>query len=167
MDGARVLLPGLLPCPLKAEVTLDSVFTLGGEITVVCTSTADKKCLDRWFRARAAWRGVCDVLPSVERPRSIETPHPSVRHDIDGNGVRDRWRGRASATGGPEEPRNKFLTRSTTVGSSLCDSKSDELTSTPKSSSSSSPDDCSGEPRAGNSTDDAPASCRSSSGPSA
>ena len=167
MDGARVLFPGDEPWPLKAEVTLDSVFTLGGDITVVCTSTADKKCFDRWLRAKAAWRGVWDVDPSVERPRSIETPQPSVRHDIDGNGVRDRWRGSASATGGPVEPRNKFLTRSTTVGSSLCDSRSLEDTSTPKSSSSSSPEDCSGEPRAGNSTEDAPANCKSSSGPSA
>ena len=167
MDGARVLFPGDEPWPLRAEVTDDSVFTRGGEITVVCTSTADKKCFDRWLRAKAAWRGVWEVEPSVDRPRSIETPHPSVRHDIDGNGVRDRWRGKASATGGPEEPRNKFLTRSTTVGSSLCDSKSDELTSTPNKSSSSSPDDCSGEPRAGNSTEEAPASCSSSSGPSA
>ena len=58
MDGARVLLPGEDPWPLRAEVTDDSVFTRGGDITVVCTSTALKKCLDRWFRARAAWRGV-------------------------------------------------------------------------------------------------------------
>ena len=58
MDGARVLLPGLLPWPLKADVTEDSVLTRGGLMTVVCTSTADKKCLDRWLRAKAAWRGV-------------------------------------------------------------------------------------------------------------
>ena len=90
MDGARVLLPGEDPWPLRAEVTDDSVFTLGGDMTVVCTSTADKKCLDRWFRANAACKGVWEVEPSVERPRSIETPQPSVRHDIDGNGVRDR-----------------------------------------------------------------------------
>ena len=52
MDGARVLFPGEDPCPLSAEVTDDSVFTRGGLMTVVCTSTADKKCFERWFRAR-------------------------------------------------------------------------------------------------------------------
>ena len=93
MDGARVLFPGDEPWPLRAEVTDDSVLTRGGDMTVVCTSTADRKCFDRWFRARAAWRGVWDVDPSVDRPRSIETPQPSVRHDMLGNGVRDRWRG--------------------------------------------------------------------------
>ena len=58
-------------------------------MTVVCTSTALKKCFDRWFRARAAWRGVWEVEPSVDRPRSIETPQPSVKHDMLGNGVLD------------------------------------------------------------------------------
>ena len=167
MDGARVLLPGEDPWPLRAEVTDDSVFTRGGEMTVVCTSTADKKCFDRWLRANAACKGVWEVEPSVDRPRSIETPQPSVRHDMLGKGVRDRWRGSASATGGPEEPRNRFLTRSTTVGSSASADRSLEDTSTPNKSSSSSPDDCSGEPRAGSSTEEAPASCSNSSGPSA
>ena len=93
MDGARVLFPGDEPCPLKADVTDDSVFTRGGEMTVVCTSTADKKCFDRWLRANAACNGVWEVEPSVDRPRSIETPQPSVKQDMLGNGVRDRWRG--------------------------------------------------------------------------
>ena len=47
MDGARVLFPGEDPWPLRAGVTDDSVLTRGGLMTVVCTSTADKKCLDR------------------------------------------------------------------------------------------------------------------------
>ena len=46
MDGARVLFPGDEPWPLRAEVTDDSVLTRGGLMTVVCTSTADRKCFD-------------------------------------------------------------------------------------------------------------------------
>ena len=101
MDGAAVDSARVLAGPLKAQVTLDSVFTLGGEITVVCTSTADKKCLDGGSELMLPVKAFERREPSmVGRPRPPGNPHPSVepRHRRERR-PRPLARQSASATG--------------------------------------------------------------------
>ena len=84
-------------------VTDDSVFTLGGDMTVVCTSTADKKCLDRWLRANAACKGVWEAGTFRQ-----SAPGPSKHHNHPSDKTST---GTASATVGEAARRRPVVLR--------------------------------------------------------